>query len=545
MRSVCGMPRSGAAQVLHRTAAAAGAPPSAVAPLRRLPLAVRRVAGECGIGARGTCARFCATAPAAPSSASVVAGSPVPRGHSQGVTGAGSATATAAQDGDYCSLCDAHFTSWSAHSSDHAHVARAVVCRFFVMPERSESIMQHLERHIALDLREVDALALRKVQRRRTRLLAGMIHLVEEGVLRDSIPERMDKPSPTGAARGVTAAALNVHADRFMTNVLLGDAVMRREVLDRCARLMPTLMAHELHSVATYLTTPRQLARVFDELALLDLLAARPGAQPESATPTPSNGSGDATAQTAAADAASPRWSLTRENKSLIVCACLGELHRFHDRTRPVSVATKAAADAIVLHVLAGHSRENLIAELVHDALQRIVDEGTPVWRQYQEETKRRARAQAPQAATAAEQRGGVAGAAMGGTRMNLRYAPLAAQPTPSPAATEEMTVDEAASQHLFESYFPFRDVRASGSDTAAATLAQGEGAAAAAAAAAATLLEDAEYVPAAHRAAKHWEPLLLDMRQRVVAWNSLDMVPPSPPFTATHIKKRDKKAAD
>nr|CCM18645.1 Putative RNA editing complex protein MP46,mitochondrial [Leishmania guyanensis] len=465
---------------------------------------------------------------------------------------------------ELCLLCDTPYTSWTAHTREHAHVARSVVCRFFVMPERSESIMQHLERHIALDLKEVDALTARKVERRRERLLAGLVHLVEKGVLRYSIPT-LPPSTPTGGKTGrrrgigIGGASLEVNLDRFLTCVLVGEAFLRREVLDRCARLIPSLKAVELNSVVAYLTSTRQVARIFDELSLLELLVARAESDkaPESATTVfarvtepanveplsatagaPSSGSDTSTdasplprpsSSMPAATPSSPiRWNLSHEDKAYIMCACLGELHRFHEQERPRSVASKAAADAIVLNVLAGHGRENLVSELVHDTLQRMVDEGTVIWRQHQEDVKRRGLSSEANL-TAKNGIGEQSALDMDGrVSEGLRYmrtAPLASKPSPPSASVGAL--DSAAAERLVSSYLPFKDIDQLGSEENEAVKATTT--TPSRSSTDDTCITTPDFIAALHTSAKNWKPLTAELRQRGKDWNRLPFAPSSP----------------
>ncbi|CBZ30003.1 RNA editing complex protein MP46 [Leishmania mexicana MHOM/GT/2001/U1103] len=478
-----------------------------------------------------------------------------------------------------CLLCDTPYISWTEHSREHAHVARSVVCRFFVTPERSESIMQHLERHIALDLKEVDALTDRKVGRRRERLLAGLAHLVEKGVLRDSIPTLL-RSTPacegddTGRGAGISGATLEVNSDLFLNRVLVGEAFLRREVLDRCARLMPSLTAMELNSVVTYLTSTRQVARIFDELSLMELLVAR--AESERAPANVNTATAAATAAGRAAESASveqlsettaaplpdsdastesppgqqpcsstpaaaspspPRWSLSREDKVSIMCACLGELHRFHEQERPRSVISKAAADAIVLNVLAGHGRENLVSELVHETLQRIVDEGTVVWRQHQEDVKRRGRsseANLTGAARISTRRAPDTDSAVSEDLWYVRTAPLPSKPSPRPASPA--TLDSAAAEQLVSSYLPFNDVdHLSGAEPdAAKTTAE----APSGSNADGTCTTSPEFISVLHTSEKDWGPLTAELRKRAEDWSRLPFAPSTPELKASKLSR-------
>ncbi|KAG5495171.1 hypothetical protein JKF63_02226 [Porcisia hertigi] len=479
----------------------------------------------------------------------------------------GSACVTSCHS-EFCLLCDTPYTSWTEHCQEHAHVARSAVCRFFVMPERSESIMQHLERHIALDFNEVDALTARKVERRRERLLAGLVHLVENGVLRDSIPTLPSLTqgfTDTETRTDVNGATLVVNSDPFLIRVLIGESFLRREVLDRCARLIPSLTGIELNSVVAYLTSTRQVARIFDELSLVELLAARAesekthrdattaaagatksanAGQLRESAPAPSPGSetgSEAGMSLQQISSSRPvaglppalRWSLSREEKAYIMCACIGELHRFHDQERPRSVTSKTAADAIVLNVLAGHGRENLVSELVHETLQRIVDEGTAVWRQHQEDVKRRGLSSESHFARTSQT---TAQSALDTDRMvveglpYMRTAPLLSHPSPRPAS--ETTLDSAAAEQLVSSYLPFKDVdelfdtahNVEGATTAAQPKSDTEG----------TCTTSPEFIWAHHTSGKLWEPLIAELRQRGTEWNRLPFAPNSPELKVT-----------
>ncbi|KAK7201399.1 RNA editing complex protein MP46 [Novymonas esmeraldas] len=552
--------RGGGASWLLRCAAAA--PPSAVwttSPPQGGGGLCSNIGALCafpvcvGVSYRHTTAAAAATAPATYTHTSLS-----PKRYATTAAAAADATGVPANEPERCLLCDAPFTSWGTHVSEHTHMARAAVCQFFIMPDRSESIMRHLERHIALDLKEVDALATRKVARRRERLLAGLLHLVEEGVLTDCLPMVPSSPeegggaataaaaeagssSSSGAGRraAVSGAALQVDADRFPIRILIGEAFLQREAIDRCARLMPTLSKVQLHSVVVYITSTRQLARIFDELSLGDLVTARAEKEAKAAkatttttttntaaaaavaAPVDGNGEGAVDSRGAAPPggcsvslSSPPRLSLSREDKAAILYACLGELHRFHEQERPLSVASKAVADAIVLNVLAGHARENIVSELVHEALQRIVDEGTPIWREFNEDVKRRrGGSDTRDAARRSLARGGVWDAPL--QLHNVRTAPLPTTPAPRPESADRMSC--AAAERMISAYIPFSGVRA----------VKGEGGGPADEAA----LGHPELISVYNMAERDWLPVTKELRDRFEGWSSLPLVPRSPRF--------------
>ncbi|KPI89492.1 RNA editing complex protein MP46 mitochondrial [Leptomonas seymouri] len=507
-----------------------------------------------------------------------------------------------------CLLCDVSFSSWGDHSLEAEHMARTAVCKYFVLPEANEGLMDHLERHIALDLKEVDALAMRKVERRRRRLLAGLIHLVEENVLRDSLPG-VSPPTVTQEAQGRHnghagfAGVPQVSAQPFLTRLLLGEGYMRQEVIDRTARLVPTLTGAELNAVTTFLMSTRQLARIFDELSLhevidaytkkiaaaahnkmqrqegesegnaVDLLggvrdvhhgdtcsgglhtsdgradnggASVKGAGEGVAQPEPSALSSTKESAPASKEALSsssqgvfnasppsPAWKLSRDAKACIFLACIGELEHFHRQDRPRAVLSKLAADALVLNVVATHARDNLVSELLHEALQRIVEEGSPVWRQHQHQVQQRfaahsmckgaANGQNPAHLSRAETKTGKRSNLTEGvdplTFAYVRNAPLSTTPHSADANSSSTTLpslDMAAAQQLISSYVAFQDVDGGSDCGGTATTAGATGQA--------NLVMEPIYISAGHFAAKHWVPMEKELNGHVQLYRRLPL---------------------
>lgn len=56
---------------------------------------------------------------------------------------------------------------------------------------------------------------------------------------------------------------MNVH-DKFVNFVFVGSSYVRREVLDRVARLMPNSSAIELSAITRFILSQRNLSRIFD-----------------------------------------------------------------------------------------------------------------------------------------------------------------------------------------------------------------------------------------------------------------------------------------
>ena len=536
---------------------------------------------------------------------------------------------------DVCLLCDSPFSSWHEHCLEPGHIARTAICSFFVLPERSESLMQHLERHIALDLKEVDALAMKKVKRRRRRLLAGLLHLVEEGVLKDSLPgmpastdeqQSADRGSCCGRKASVEAG-LQVNADLFLTRLLLGESYMRREVIDRSARLVPTLTHVELNAVVTYLMSTRQLARMFDELSLHELIRAYAdrtrvaaqtdskqkvetgkvdntrlqsqasdgangdaGRSTDSSSPARESGNANAAAtgsntglashtdtpastlaaepgvssaastsgtepsETSPLPVASPAtWKLSRDEKAAVLLACIGELEHFHRQDRPRSVSSKLTADALVLNVVATHARDNVISELIHESLQRMVEEGSPVWLEHEKQVRQRTAAERSAGrgrvdiqrqnkyrnGTDAQQPAPLRKESTTSAFVLDRSRPLS--PTPYLAAAPSTTsttgtstsplLDAEAAERLISSYVVFQDVDSRSAASPAATQKEAISAPAAVAPAgeAGVSLGPPVYVSGVNLAPMKWTSMEAELKHCAMVYQDLQICRPFP----------------
>ncbi|KPA81123.1 putative mitochondrial RNA editing complex protein MP46,mitochondrial [Leptomonas pyrrhocoris] len=611
--------RSGSIATAHRTQTTAAAPYT-VAALRGARMKTCRCMSPCPCFA--PLRRLASAAATTPSSASAFKTAPPSTAQSS----------TTTDVPNICLLCDTPFSSWQDHRLEHGHVARTAICNYFVMPESSESLMQHLERHIALDFKEVDALTMKKVERRHRRLLAGLLHLVEENVLKDSLPcvspsDEAQRTAGNNHSGEAAIGVLQVNADRFLTRLLLGESYMRREVIDRTARLAPVLTDVELNAVAAFLMSTRQLARLFDELSLQNLVRAHAeqvmtaalqdprqlegeseanarevgsgtgaighndddanssssasdkcgensdalakevcesSSEATPSTPHPKKESTPASSEAVASgsceatcNTATPAvsWKLSRDDKASVLLACIGELEHFHRQDRPRSVLSKLAADALVLNVIATHARDNLISELIHEALQRIVEEGTPVWRQHQKQVQQRIGTDGVSGEAAANacefvpRRGGKhrkgshhqrASDPNAFTLEYVRNTPLSATSHPvddTSPSTSPLSLDSAAAEQLISSYITFQDVdgdingsngsRRSSSSSTATTTADANGDA--------NALGEPVYMSAAHFAAKHWEPMEAELQGRVQLFRRLPLCGPYPSMRPFH----------
>eukprot|EP00796_Vickermania_ingenoplastis_P011912 gene11912-8194_t len=353
---------------------------------------------------------------------------------------AASDAAAAADTGSYCLLCDAPFSNWVAHCELPAHAARAAICEAFVKPERSASMLSQLEQHIGLDFTAVEEASLLKVERRQRRLRSSLAFLLAQKVLHRCRPLTTPAgPDGEGTGKGEgerererergarlqQGGEMNV-PDGFLTCAIVGAAYAKEELTDRVARLAPRSSGVSVQRMVEYLTSARQWSKLFDQLHLqgpLGLTESHGRPQPESSSvqkidATKAAGEDSAVGTEASASAtssptsdnpeepagvvASPRpvWRFTQHQKVMLMLSCIGELRLFMTKDRSYKVDSKSVTDSLVHHVLATHCGENLLSELLHYNLEKVVEESTPVWRAYQaqeEEMRMRAyQARAP-----------------------------------------------------------------------------------------------------------------------------------------------------
>ncbi|EKG03343.1 RNA editing complex protein MP46, putative [Trypanosoma cruzi] len=282
---------------------------------------------------------------------------------------------TTAMRGATCLLCDVEYDSWGKHVAGASHIARNAICRTYVAPERHDAMMQQLWKHIRLDFGFIDEVTHKKEDRRRGRLASTIRHLQEQGILRHSIP--------TLSVDGDGVRSVVVTKDAFVNLMMVGESYAKQETVDRVARLMPRLEAVELSSVVQYILSKRRLARLFDELDMRRTLLNDSATGDAVEGPSEKRKNGESDFARECDDAAEETLRLRQEEKTVIIFSCLGELQMYSRQDRSHSVATRAAAEQLVLNVLGTHVMENIIAELVHTVLQTVVEEGTPVWRAY------------------------------------------------------------------------------------------------------------------------------------------------------------------
>lgn len=215
--------------------------------------------------------------------------------------------------------------------------------------------MSQLWDHIQLDFALVDQVNNKKVDRRRMKLSGTIGYLVEQGVLYDSVPTSGEGGMEEGA--GATSPVLEVSA-RFPILVPIGESFLQYEILQRLSRLMPKAIASDVKTIADFLMHPRQLRALYEMMQINAIIQSN-------------------------SNLSAPTFSIPPTEKVAILLAMLGEMRLYCAKDRRHSIADKIGADELVLNVLSNHCCENLVSELVHSVLQRIVDEGTPVWNEF------------------------------------------------------------------------------------------------------------------------------------------------------------------
>jgi hypothetical protein len=265
-----------------------------------------------------------------------------------------------------CLLCDEEVDSFQDHARTDTHVARFAVCQHLVAPEKHSAMLKQMWDHLRLDFNAVEEVNAEKVARRRKRLSSTLVYLVDRNVLLHSVP------------MATQSAAEPVTSKSFTKMEFLGELELRRAVTDRCARLFPSCSGMQLRALVDYVTARRQLEVIFDLLSLSDLV--KPPAGTTRAVPKEGGeNAGEAPA------AGKQQARLTAAQRSRMLLAIVGELHARTSAPRAMSVGSREAADGLVDNVLASHGIENIESELIHHVLQKIVEEGTPVWHGFKE----------------------------------------------------------------------------------------------------------------------------------------------------------------
>lgn len=345
----------------------------------------------------------------------------------------------------YCVLCDTPFTNWVAHTELPSHAARVAISVAFVKPERSESMLSQLKEHINVDCSVIEEATEVKVQRRKRRLRSSLQYLVQEGVLHHCIPtltstatSATSSPSdpnnknsnsnsngePNSSPDAEPATPLGSssclasssswdirNSDAFLNHVLVGQAYVEEALTDRVARLAPRTSGSEIYFIVRYLSEARQWSKLFDMLQLSTVFcvvekeechagASSPGTSSTCPRPTVASGTpslSSSCTNSSSSSSSSPVTNtsrgvpsrsirLTQSEKAMLIWSCMGELRVLEERDRSYKVENKAITDQLVHHVLISHCLDNILSELLHHTLEKVVEECTPVWRVFQKQ---------------------------------------------------------------------------------------------------------------------------------------------------------------
>lgn len=266
-------------------------------------------------------------------------------------------------------------------------------------------MLSQLKDHIGMDFALVEESLIEKTERRQKRLRSSLSFLLSEKVLKHALPRIDPETGEWKVSEG------------HLTNAIVGAAHAKEALMDRLSRLSPRSSGEAILAMVTYMTSPRQWSKLFDMLQLDKALLSLP--------------------TTGESDLPSPSVRLPQEAKALVVQSLLGELRILHDSDRSHQVTNEPAViNRLVHHVLASHALDNILSELLHHTLEKVIEEGTPVWRDYQ-------------AFEAAEQR-----------RM-YRSAPpaLHARPSPAPSYNAEGAVRQQIDEDLKAFFEPLHPI--------------------------------------------------------------------------------------
>lgn len=330
----------------------------------------------------------------------------------------------------HCILCDAPFDNWVAHTELPSHAARVAFSEAFVKPERSASMLSQLKENICVDFSLIEEATQVKVQRRKRRLRSSLQYLVQQGVLHHCLPTIPHSSTTTPSCSSSSSSSSSVEVpcdttkkaesevpparpiptsgssspsqnweilekDAFLNAALVGQAYIREALTDRVARLAPRTKGTEVYYIVHYLSGMRQWSKLFDLLELSTVLCPLPhrcasssfslaAAKMTAVNPTPSAAGRETTEVATPTPSSSVR--LTQAEKAMLLWSCIGELRMAEEKDRSHKVENSAVTEQLVHHVLVSHCLDNLLSELLHHALEKVVEECTPVWRCYQKQ---------------------------------------------------------------------------------------------------------------------------------------------------------------
>ncbi|ORC91614.1 putative RNA editing complex protein MP46 [Trypanosoma theileri] len=200
---------------------------------------------------------------------------------------------------------------------------------------------------IANPCRLIDEFTHAKTTRRLARLRTSLGFLRRHNVLLHSLLFYV-KESKTWNTTG-----------EFGRLALFGETLLKHEIRTRTLRLFPSIDSATYTSLTTMMTSEDALCRLFDQLLMKSLVGAKPEGKENA-------------------------WSLTKQQKSNMLCAIVAEMNWFAARTKATDRTHNNAlfppSDALILHVLCCHVLESFPAELIYAIVEPRIHRIKEVW---------------------------------------------------------------------------------------------------------------------------------------------------------------------
>ncbi|RNF14160.1 RNA editing complex protein MP44 [Trypanosoma conorhini] len=245
-----------------------------------------------------------------------------------------------------CALTGKRVTDWEAHR-------RTVEMRLFeLLRARLASPTEplpanHVYATIANPCRLIDEFNFAKTTRRLDRLRVSLGFLRRHNVLLHSLLFHVKETKTWNTTAG------------FGRLALFGESLLRHEVRARTLRLLPAIDSVMFATLTASMVNEEAICTLFDRLGMKSLVGAKPEGRDRD-------------------------WSLTREQRSRMFCAVVGEMSWFAARTKATDRTHNNAlfppSDALILHVLCCHLLESLPAELIYGVVEPRVRRLKEVW---------------------------------------------------------------------------------------------------------------------------------------------------------------------
>ncbi|RNF08744.1 RNA editing complex protein MP44 [Trypanosoma rangeli] len=245
-----------------------------------------------------------------------------------------------------CALTGKQVTDWEAHR-------RTLEMRLFeLLKSRLASPTEplpanHIYATIANPCRLIDEFNFAKTTRRMDRLRISLGFLRRHNVLLHGLLFHVKESKTWNTTAG------------FGRLALFGESLLRHEVRVRTLRLFPSIDSPTYAALTAVMLNEDALCTLFDRLGMKSLVGAKPEGKDRD-------------------------WSLTKEQRSNMLCAIVGEMSWFTARTKATDRTHNNAlfppSDALILHVLCCHLLESLPAELIYALVEPSVHRLKKVW---------------------------------------------------------------------------------------------------------------------------------------------------------------------